>query len=239
MRLPEFANTTAFRWTFGIAAWFMAMSLLLFAFIYWQTIRYERERINAAILHESRFIAESPPAAAPRLDIWLREDLHNVRFAGLFGQDGRRIAGNLAAIPSGLIASTVRPAHVQPIDRDHDWSDEIILAVKRRLADGRLLVVGNDTNQVERMREIIQRALELDLVPVLLLSLAGGILMAVRAQRRVARVREAVGRIMRGQLHERLPVHGRTDEFDRLAISVNLMLTEMERLVRDIRGTSD
>jgi signal transduction histidine kinase len=239
MRLPEFAQTTAFRWTLGIAAWFVAMSLLLFAFIYWQTIRYERNRMNLAIMYESAFIARSPPDAVNRLQIWLREDLHNVRFAGLFGRNGKRITGNLASIPSGLVANAVRPAHVQPIDHDHDWGNEIILAVKRRLADGRLLVVGNDTNQVERMREIIQRALELDLVPVLLLSLAGGTFMAVRAQRRVALVREAVGRIMSGQLHERLPVHGRTDEFDRLAISVNFMLAEMERLVRDIRGTGD
>ena len=44
---------------------------------------------------------------------------------------------------------------------------------------------------------------------------------------------------MAGHLGERLPVHGRNDDFDRLAVSVNGMLAETERLVGEIRGVGD
>jgi len=44
---------------------------------------------------------------------------------------------------------------------------------------------------------------------------------------------------MLGQLRERLPTHGGRDDFDRLALSVNRMLDEIERLLNEIRATGD
>lgn len=66
-----------------------------------------------------------------------------------------------------------------------------------------------------------------------------GILLARRAQRRIAAVHETVGRIVEGQLRERLPMRGTRDELDKLAGAVNGMLDEIERLVEEIRGVGD
>jgi hypothetical protein len=38
--LPEFARTTTFRWTFAISAAFAVCILLMFGFVYWQTMAY-------------------------------------------------------------------------------------------------------------------------------------------------------------------------------------------------------
>jgi len=129
---------------------------------------------------------------------------------------------------------------IGPVGRDRDGdSPEIVRGVAGRLRDGRLLVLGYDIDELEQVEEIILRALGLGLAPAVLLSLAVGSVLARRGQRRIAALHEAVGKIMQGHLHERLPVRGASDELDKLAVAVNGMLGEIERLVGDIRGVGD
>ena len=242
MRLPDLARTTAFRWTLGIAAWSAFLALFLFGFVYWQIAGYERERLDTLVSHQADLLARAPPdVVAARLHAWLADDLHKVRLAGLFGSDGRPVAGNLTTPPSGLTPDCAvgEVVILDAIDDDGDRGREVIHAAAVRLADGRLVVVGHDTDQLERTRVVILRALGLGLLPTLGLALAGGAILARRAQRRVAAVHEALGRVMRGHLDERLPVRSDGDEFDRLAQSVNDMLAELERLVDEIRGVGD
>lgn len=240
MWLPDLARTTAFRWTLGIAAWFVALSLLLFAFVYWQTALYERAHLDAALRHQSGLMSATPSATATRIETWLTEDQHNARYAALFAADGHRIVGNVRAPPPGLPADGIaRAAGVTAIDEDSDWHHETIRALMRRLGDGRLLVVGHDTDQLEYLRDVILRGLGLGVAPMIVLSLAAGALLGYRARLRIAAIDGAIGRVMAGHLGERLPLHGRGDEFDRLAASVNTMLGEIERLVSEIRGVGD
>lgn len=242
MPLSDAVRTTAFRWVLGIAAWSAFLALFLFAFVYWQTATDERERLDALVSHAGRTLAQGPSGTmVERLDAWLAGDLQNVRFAGLFGADGGRLAGNLAApprhlTPDGPVAEVMID---EPIDADSDHRREVIHAAALRLADGRMLVVGHDTDQLEHARSVILRALGLGLVPTLALALAGGLLLAYRTQRRVRAAHEALSQVMQGRLGERLPVRGADDEFDRLAASVNAMLEELERLVEEVRGVGD
>jgi signal transduction histidine kinase len=214
----------------------------LFAFIYWQTAVREQGRVDGIVLSKARAIADAPATeAAASLEAWLAEDLHGVRYGGLFGPGGARIAGNVAAAPDGLPAD--RLAHrvaIGPVGRDRDGdSPEIVRGVAGRLRDGRLLVLGYDIDELEQVEGIVLRALGLGLVPAVLLSLAGGSVLARRGQRRIAALHEAVGKIMQGHLHERLPVRGTSDELDKLAMAVNGMLGQIERLVGDICGVGD
>ena len=240
--LRALAANTAFRWTLAIAGGFTAMALSLFAFIYWQTAVREQGRIDGIVLSEARAIADAPGAeAGSRLEAWLADDPHGVRYGGLFGPDGARAGGNILEPPAGLPEDGLaHQAEIGPVDRDHDgdWP-EVVRGVAERLGDGRLLVVGYDIDELDEVQEIVRRALGLGLAPAVLLSLAGGVLIARRGQRRIAAVHEAVGRIMQGQLRERLPVRGASDELDKVAAAVNGMLDRIEQLVEEIRGVGD
>lgn len=240
--LYRLVATTVFRWTLAIAGGFTAMSLFLFAFIYWQTAVHEQVRIDGIVTRQVRAIANAQPAQTiEQLQVWLAEDRHGTRYAGLFGSDDERIAGNVLATPRGL--PTDGRAHrvvISPIGRDPDGDDpEVVRGAAERLGDGQLLVIGYDIDELDEVEALILRALWLGLGPALLLALGCGALLARRAQRRIAGVHLAVGRIMRGHLRERLPVHGAADDFDRVAIAVNGMLGEIERLVEEIRGVGD
>ena len=93
-------RSTAFRWALGIALWSTLLSLLLFAFVYWQTATFMQDELAQVLRHEARYAAREPARAAARIETWISEDLHSVHFAGLFGADGGKLAGNLDARPA-------------------------------------------------------------------------------------------------------------------------------------------
>ncbi len=236
------AGTAFVRWTLAIAAGFTTMALLLFAFIYWQTAIREQARIDTAILRESHvLLASARDRAGPGLEAWLASDPHGQLYGGLFDTEGHRMAGNLLAVPAGLPADGLpHRAMFGPIGREHDGNDpEAVRGLATRLPDGHLLVLGYDVDELKEVDDLIGRALVLGLVPMILLSLAGGMLLARRAQRRIGTVHQAVNRIMAGALQERLPILGTGDELDKVSAAVNRMLDQMERLVEDLRAVGD
>lgn len=242
MRLPEVVRTTAFRSALAVAASFGGLTLVLFMFVSWRVTVYERQHLDAEISHESRTIAD--PATrdpAHQLRAWLKGDTQQVRYAALFGPDGLSLVGNISALPAELPPDGMaREVVVASIDQNGDEEREIILAVARNLDDGRLLVVGHDTDQIEELHVTLMQALVVGLVPTLALSLAIGAALGGRTDRRVRAFQEVVGRVMQGQLGGRVPVSEVPgDEFDRLGAGLNAMLTELERLIEEIRSVGD
>lgn len=245
MRLSDLLRTTAFRWAAVVATAFTALSLTLFAFVYWQTAGYEAGELDGIALAEARDIAASPHGeAAARLRHWLATDEHHVRYGLLVGTDGRKLEGNIVALPPGLPADG-QPRLVTGLevigadDGDGDERDETMRGLALRLADGSTAVLGLDTDELAHTQAVLLRAFGLGLIPTVGLSLLGGLLLGRRALDHVAAMDEAIARIMRGDIAERLPVRGTHDEFDRLARSVNLMLDDMERLLDEVRGVGD
>jgi signal transduction histidine kinase len=245
MRLSDLLRTTAFRWAAVVAAAFTALSLTLFAFVYWQTAGYEARELDGLALAEARDLAAAPPGeAAALLRHWLATDEHHVRYGLLVGADGRKVEGNVVAVPPGL-PSDGEPRLVTGAavpggdDGDGDEREETMRGLALRLSDGRTAVLGLDTDELAHTQSVLLRALGLGLVPTVVLSLLGGMLLGRRALDHVAAMDEAIARILRGDIAERLPVRGTRDEFDRLARSVNLMLDDMERLLDEVRGVGD
>jgi hypothetical protein len=235
MRLPDFLRTTTFRLAVSFAVVFSVSVMLLFAFIYWQTAVYETARIDRFLGNDAAVIARQPEPEVRRA-VALRSlgDLHRITYAALFAADGALLIGNVPALPRGM-----------PIDGRAHALDRIPLAeeppagaarmVGRRLANGEVLLVGRNVDALHTLGDIVLSALELGVVPALLLSIAAGAFVSWRAQQRVKLVHQAAERILVGDLRQRLPVRGTDDDFDRLARSVNIMLDEIGRLLDNLR----
>ena len=237
--MSRLVRSIAFRWALGIALWSTLLALLLFAFVYWQTAAFMQDELGQVLRHEARYAAGDPAKAANRIETWISEDLHSVHFAGLFDAEGRKLAGNLDTRPADL-----------PLDgKVHRIGTQVAIAGRRlhedlwsaalALGDGSVVVVAHDTDEIDRAKATVIRALGLALVPTLTFSVLGGVLLAGRARRRLASTEAAVARVMRGDLRQRLPVGEAGDEFDRLAQDVNGMLDEIERLMEEVRGVGD
>ena len=236
----EIFRSPPFRLAAAFAAAIAAVALSLFVFIYWQTEIFETARIDSLLQAEARVMAsESEPEMIRVIHRQLAGDLFHLAFAALFAADGQLIAGNLQHIPVGLpidgLAHRVSAAGVEP----DAPAFAVVRAVAMRLPQGRILVIGRDIAVLSELRAPVLSALEIALIPAFLLSLLTGALLSRRALARVKVVHETIERIMRGDLHERLPARGTRDDLDRLAVSVNRMLDRIERLLHEVKGVGD
>src|SRR5260370_5956193 len=182
-----------------------------------------------------RVLADLSPAR--RLDAineHLKQDPGRVQLAGLFGQNGRRIAGNLQSLPPDLKTDdAVQSAVVDRID-ESGREKQTVRLIARSLPNGDVLLIGRNVEEVGEIAGVVGRALALGLIPAVLLCLLVGGALSACARNRIMEVNERVQRIVAGELRERLPHRNADDPFSKLAIIVNGMLDEMEVLIHSL-----
>jgi signal transduction histidine kinase len=239
VRLPDFARTTTFRSTLVIAGAFVLCTLVLFSFVYWQTAAYMTSSFDALITGELHIFAAEPPERwLAHINERLDNDPRRVRIAGLFGADGHRIAGNLESLPGGLTPDVPADAVVVRVDNQGRETEKVRLATER-LPDGEVLAIGRNIEEIAGIANIVRRALMLGLLPAFGLAIVIGLVLSLRARRRLSEVNRRIKSIVAGDLRERLPTRKGNDPFDQLAASVNLMLGEIEALVHEIAGVGN
>ena len=142
MQLSEFARSTTLRWTLlvaGIAAIFI---VALLGFIYLKTKADLTMRSDRMIASQIDVLADlSPGRVLDAINEDLRQDPARVRLSGLFGHDGRRIAGDLESLPPDLkIDNTAQSAVIDRIDGSGRRRHEARL-IARNLSNGDVLVI--------------------------------------------------------------------------------------------------
>ncbi len=153
--------------------------------------------------------------------------------------EGQPLAGNIAAWPSGVPA---RPGWL---------SFTVETRVKGRLetdpARGRLIIipggyrllVGRDISDAAAFRDRVKLTLLWSGLVALGVGVLGGAAMSRNLLRRVELVNRTSERVMAGNLSDRVPVEGTSDEFDQLAANLNRMLDQIERLMTAMREVTD
>ena len=239
VRLPDFARTTTFRWALIVSSAFLLCTLVLFGFVYWQTALYVMNKYDVLLLEELQvFASNKPEQRLQEIEDRLLKDPQRIKVAALFGADGRRIAGNIEALPSGLAPNVPNNAVVVRTDNGVREVQKVRLAT-RLLPSGENLVIGRNIDEITEIAQIVVRALALGLLPAFILAILIGMVLSQRAQNRVLEVNRKIQRIVAGDLRQRLPTTGRGDPFDQLAVSVNQMLGDIESLIREISGVGD
>lgn len=240
MNLAEFASSSTFRAATVAAVALSLFVLVLFGFIYWKTDRLLVTRSDHVIALQLQTVAAlSNERRLDALHLQLSEDSRDVHFVGLFRADGSRVAGNLERPPAMLrLDATVQTVEIiRP--RPAGPEQLTVQAIGQQLPDGEILVIGRYVDEAIQLSMVVSQALALGLIPALLLCLALGALLSLRAERRIAGVNERIQRIVAGSLHERLPVDRGRDPFTQLAAMVNSMLDEIETLIHTIAGVGN
>lgn len=236
--LPDFIRTTGFRSAATVAAMFAFYIALLFAIVYWRTADYLMVRSDDVItMRAIELAAAMPERRLYAIADFLKQDPRNVQFAGLFSSGDRRLTGNLAYLPPDLKIDG--PAQGSLFPPSFGGPPQNVRGIARRLPSGDVLVVGRKIDEAQEIAQIVGATLALGLIPAVCLSIAAGVFLGLRAQKRVAEVNKRVQRIMAGDLRERLPNHGGNDQFDKLALIVNDMLGNIEALIHEIAGVGD
>ncbi len=240
MRHTHIMRSNTFQWALAVAGMFAVFIIVLFGFIYWQTDQYLITRTDRMIAGQvDAIMALSGQRQLDAIDEHLKQDSRGVQYAGLFGADGRRIAGNLEQVPPGLTMNGsvqgVSIVRTVPAGRD----TRVIRAIARRMPNGDALIIGREVDETREISHVVGQALALGLLPALCLCVLAGAWLSLRAQQRVAEVNQRVQRIIAGDLRERLPHRDVEEPFSKLAAIVNGMLDEMETMIHALAGVGN
>ena len=240
LTLPRFVRTSAFQLAVIYAGLFAASVALIFAFIYWSTVGYLERQTTATIEAEIQGLAEQFNRRGLRglIDIVaqrVRRDTDG-RSVYLFADNNLRpLAGNLRRWPSGLNRSGGWVNFIREDGERRVAVQARVLAVTPELT----LLVGRDIRELQNIRQLFQRTATIGIVATLMLALLGGILVGISSQRRVAEINRLTRRIVAGDLSERIPSAGGTDEYDELVENLNAMFDQIATLLESIRHVGD
>jgi signal transduction histidine kinase len=239
MQLPRLFRTSVFRLTLAYMALFALSVGALSAFIYWATLGYLETQTNAIIEAEITGLYEQYErnglgGLRDVIDERVRRDTEGRSFYLLANPIGQRLAGNVQYWPGGVDET----GGAQWADFVQPNSTTPVRAMVLRVGGFRLLV-GRDIREVVAIRQVLRRAAFYGITLTLALALAGGVLLAVSAERRLAEINRTTRQIMSGDLSRRAPLKGSDDEHDELAQNINAMLDQIEHLLEGMRHVGD
>ena len=249
-KLTELRRTLAFRLTLWYAGVFLFSAAIAFAFLLYQISTTLRDRTDQELLSGVRSL--SVVMVRQGVDAVKRQALLESQAAGekkifiqLVYPDGRlfsssnmsffqHIPVSAEAIRRMLEQGAPLFATVRSPDRSHE-----IRVVYALLGPGLVVHLGQAMEDLARVIDAFQRVFAMVMAALFVLAAGIGWFMARRVLTGVENVTRTAQRISGGSLTERVPVRGREDEIDRLAVTFNGMLDRIQTLVTGIKEMTD
>jgi signal transduction histidine kinase len=240
--LTKLFRTTTFRLSLTYLALFSAAAIVAIVYIYWNTTVLLSRQLNQTIDAELKGLAEQYRAGG--LDQLVRIVAERSTTPGnslylVADSDGRRLAGNLSAVTPDLWNSLGPVEFVYRRPAAGGVENRLAFANVFRLPSGYRLIVGRDIEDRRELARMVRSAMLWGLGVMAVFGIGGGFWVSRKLLARIDGLSDTTRTIMDGDLAGRLPVNGSGDELDRLAESVNLMLTRIEQLMAGLREVSD
>ncbi len=216
---------------------------VLLGFIYWSTAAYMEQQTDDTIRAEITGLAERYQIASLNglvhsINERLKRNPYGSTIYLLTDPRYRRISGNLDGWPSvtpsseGWVEFPLEQIGVP--DQKHQARARIFV-----LESGFHLLVGRDMYELRTTQALIKRTLISGVLITALLALGGGVMMTHSTVRRIETINATSRDIMRGDLSQRIPTRGTSDDFDQLAENLNTMLDQIQLLMDGVRHVSD
>jgi len=233
-------RSTAVRLALGYAVIFILSSLVLVGFLWWRTAAYLDHEVDAVIFADTQAVGD-------RLrDFGLPGAIETINER--VGRAGDERAIYLLADPRLIPIAGNLDAWPLTIGHRGGWH-RITLTAQGRihatralsvvLPAGYHLLVGRDVEDRAAIRQLILDGLGWAAATAFLLAIGGGLLVRRAVLRRVEAINHTAMAIIHGDLSSRLPTRNASDEFDRLALTINGMLQQIELLVDGVRSASN
>lgn len=238
LKLGELSRISTVRLLPVYGILFVLWSVLLIGWVQYDTKRYLSGVVDEILRQRMHYLSHIDREHLP--EVIAQTGALDLRILqGLFDQQGHRIAGNIEKIPEGVSIDGL--VHFVPGGMQAMGSEERVRArgLAKKIGTGEVLILARATRVVDQVNSIIYRSLFWGLTLTVIPGLIGGLWLARGPLRRIRAIETAAQPIMRGDLHQRLPVTGRRDELDMLAGIVNSMLEEIERLMSEVKGVCD
>jgi signal transduction histidine kinase len=239
----ELFRTATFRLAFTYVCLFAASVILLLGFIYWRMSGFMLHQSDETIEAEVKGLAEQynrRGIEGLRQLVTERSGRASPSLYLLAGLDGTPLAGNVRAWPESAPRA---PQAIINFSYDRQTEDgkesrpgRAVLIV---LPNNYKLLVGRDIKQVNEAEGTIRNTLLYALGLTALFGVIGGAYISRNVMRRLELINRTSQEIMSGDLTRRIPVRGQRDELDHLAVNLNAMLDQIERLMMGMREVAD
>jgi signal transduction histidine kinase len=237
MGIAELFRSAAFRLAIAFAIVVTLSTSIVFGFVYWHVASADMIRARVSLVDEvAKASIEPDSQLMPELKRRLTGDLRQIEYVGLFDANGNHVYGNVQTLPA------------IPLDGDYHtiWTTspdgtghESAFFVGRSRRAGGTLIMGRSLYEIHALQQSIVRALAIGIVPIVLVALVTGVVLSLRATRRLNAIHLAIEHVIEGDLRERLPAHRIPDGIDEVVRSVNRMLDEITRLVNQLKQVGD
>ncbi|MEJ0068385.1 MAG: HAMP domain-containing sensor histidine kinase [Pseudomonadota bacterium] len=235
-------------WAFRVVALYIGLFglsvLTLLGFIYVTTVGFIDRQINATITAEINGLSESYREHGLSGLVEVIEERIAADRTGdstylLTDSDYQPVTGNLPRWPSDVERQGRWASFDIPPKEQEGGANTSVRAMSFLLSEGYHLLVGRNLRERQNFESLIEQSLVWSVIITVALGMFGGMIMSRDMRRRLDSINATTLRIMRGDLHERIPVTGSEDEFDRLSVNLNNMLQQIDRLMLAMREVSD
>ena len=239
--LAKLFRATAFRLALAILAVSAVGAGVVLAIIAWQVVAVVDEEIARTIDAEAKGLTDAynhEGLVGLYSSIEARKRQPGASLYLLTDPAGESLAGNVEQIPLEVLE---RRGFIVVNYRTNGPGDRVRQALVRiyKLPPGFLLLVGHDLGDRARIEGVMVRALAISLIFFAALAAVGALFVARNVLKRIDDINTSAHGIMAGDVTGRLPVSGSGDELDRLAESLNGMLSRINVLMQGLREVSD
>lgn len=242
MLLAKTFGSSTFRLALIAIGAFGLIVSAIFAYVYWSTVSYVRDRSDRAVATEQASLHDVyARAGRDGLIALIQRRVADDSFADhvylLCDSGSAVLAGNLKRWPDGAT--------------EHGWlefrgsvsslaaTNPLVRGMSQTLAHGERLLVGRDISDLDGFMMQIRAAGIAMVVLIIVLAAVASIGVTRRTVGRIESINATSRAIMASGLEQRIPLRGSHDEWDRVAENLNLMLDRIQTLMADVKQVSD
>jgi len=214
----------------------------IFAYVYWSTLSYVRDRSDRAIMTEQASLDDAyARSGRDGLTALIAQRIANKGLADqvylLVGPGSVVLAGNLKQWPPDTVGDGWTEFRISLPQLPSGTA--LVRAVTKTLPGGDRLLVGRDISDLDGFMAQIRAAGIAVVVLIIGLAAAASIGVTRRTVGRIESINATSRAIMLSGLDQRIPLHGSHDEWDRVAENLNLMLDRIQTLMGDVKQVSE
>jgi signal transduction histidine kinase len=242
-RFAQLWRTTTVRLTAVFIAIFVLFSILLLAFIAYQSSIQIQQQQTAQIDREVDLLKRIDEREGVRGIVFAVARLSSQPGPGIYylgDNAGLQIAGNVSGFPANVLQNDGTFSF--NYDRDPAYAGDStkgFAVVRSQVVDNMRLIVGRDVVERRGFTVIVFQGFLLAVLGILAFSILAGVVTARRVLKRIDTINATSAKIISGNLSERVPLTRRNDEFDGLATNLNAMLDRIEALMVGLKEVTD
>jgi signal transduction histidine kinase len=241
MTVRDLLKRTPFRLAATFSLFFITTVLVLFTVVYVgasaRLVSDIRDRVQAtldslAVLDDDKTFDDLVTVVAGESESVRDPDF----IIELVDKNGNFLAGNVRGVRQSDHWMTLKRSDILSTMERGEPDDEF-LAIWRPLSKGRLLV-GSDNSEVKQMKLFLLKVLGFGLLATSGALVLCAIYLARQTQHRIDAFANPLARVSQGHTSARVPISGLQDDIDQVALQVNRMLGNLQRLIENVNQSS-